>query len=253
MKTNLIEAAVREINKRHSETPKDVDLMEDMQITEEDLPILAELIYEEIQNSEELQEQLLEDLEELYMRVDILEALLDEGQVKRENKAKKAAFMTRLGRSAVVKDTRDTINKYYRNQKVNVKRKMAATVARDAISMSDKDAKKVGRTVLKPRRFHEETLLAELSNKLLRRYKTKATSSMRKNDNEAQRAFERLGREEDRGMSTDGTKNPEKQKRHMDAANVHLKKFQKHDDIANKRRKGISTASKKIAARRSAK
>lgn len=247
MKKNLIEAAVREINKRHGETPQDVDLIEDMQITEEDLPILAELIYEEIQNSKELQEQLLEDLEELYMRVDILEALLDEGQVKRENKAKKAAFMTKLGRSAAVKDARFAINRHYGDQKDKFNRKMAATVAGLATSLSNRDAKRVGRTVVK------ETLLAELSNALLRKYKTKAVKSMSKHARAAGRAAERAAKEEDKGMATDGVKYPQKQQRHLNAANRHVDDYVAHIRKAVKRQKGISDASGKIAARRRAK
>jgi hypothetical protein len=74
--------------------------------------------------------------------------------------------------------------------------------------------------------------LDELSRKTLKSYTKKATTS-------AQRAWDKGDKEEDKSMSTDGNKYPEKQARHQAAAQVQHKKWAKRD-------KGLGMAKKKL-------
>lgn len=62
----------------------------------------------------------------------------------------------------------------------------------------------------------------------LKKAKKSAESELRKSDER-----------EDKAMSTDGEKHPERQQKHLEKAKEHFKKYQK-------RQKGISTASKKM-------
>jgi hypothetical protein len=73
----------------------------------------------------------------------------------------------------------------------------------------------------------------ELSKKTLKSYVKKATTS-------SERAWKNADKEEDKSMSTDGNKYPEKQKRHMDNASKHI-------DTYNKREAGLKTAKKKLS------
>jgi hypothetical protein len=68
----------------------------------------------------------------------------------------------------------------------------------------------------------EEAQIDELSTKTLKSYFRKGTTSL-------QRAWTKQDREEDKAMSTDGNKYPEKQKRHMDNAQAAQKVWQKRN------------------------
>jgi hypothetical protein len=74
--------------------------------------------------------------------------------------------------------------------------------------------------------------LNELSKKILKSYVKKSTTSMN-------RAIARGDKEEDKAMSTDGNKYPEKQKRHNDNANKEFK-------TAAKRDSGIESANNRL-------
>lgn len=76
--------------------------------------------------------------------------------------------------------------------------------------------------------FALECNLQELSKATLKSYIKKATKS-------ADKHWSKADSEEDKSMSTNGEKYPEKQKRHMDNASKHI-------DIANKRRSGLDRA-----------
>ncbi len=79
---------------------------------------------------------------------------------------------------------------------------------------------------------NEETELNELERKTLKSYQRKATTS-------AQRAWDKGDKEEDKSMSTDGTKYPEKQARHQAAAQVQHKIWAKRD-------RGLTAVKKKL-------
>lgn len=79
----------------------------------------------------------------------------------------------------------------------------------------------------------EEEQIDELDRKTLKSYQRKATTSR-------QRAWDKGDKEEDKSMSTDGTKYPEKQARHQANANVQHK-------IWNKREKGLGMVGKKLS------
>jgi len=79
----------------------------------------------------------------------------------------------------------------------------------------------------------EYTQLDELDKKTLKSYVKKATTS-------SDRHWAKAEKEEDKAMSTNGEKYPEKQRRHMDAANASIKTWQK-------RGKGIEAAKKKLS------
>ena len=72
----------------------------------------------------------------------------------------------------------------------------------------------------------------ELSKKTLKSYVKKATKS-------ADKAWEKTDKEEDKAMSTDGEKYPDKQNRHI--ANA-----RKHNDVWAKRDSGLKMANKKL-------
>lgn len=72
----------------------------------------------------------------------------------------------------------------------------------------------------------------ELSRKTLKSY-------MKKSKTSGERAWRRADKEEDKSMSTDGTKYPEKQKRHMDNASREI-------DLWRKRDSGQQLAAKKL-------
>lgn len=72
----------------------------------------------------------------------------------------------------------------------------------------------------------------ELSKKTLKSYKKKATRS-------ADKAWDKTDKEEDKAMSTDGEKYPDKQNRHI--ANA-----RKHNDTWAKRDAGLKMAGKKL-------
>lgn len=74
--------------------------------------------------------------------------------------------------------------------------------------------------------------LDELEKKTLKSYQKKATTS-------SERAWKKADQEEDKAMSTDGEKYPEKQKRHNDNAAKHL-------DTWNKREAGLKMVNKKL-------
>lgn len=79
----------------------------------------------------------------------------------------------------------------------------------------------------------EEEQIDELDRKTLKSYQRKATTSR-------QRAWDKGDKEEDKSMSTDGNKYPEKQARHQANANVQHKKW-------NKREKGLDMVGKKLS------
>lgn len=79
----------------------------------------------------------------------------------------------------------------------------------------------------------QEELISELSKETLKSYTKKATTSK-------DRAWTKSDREEDKAMSTDGNKYPDKQARHQAAANKAI-------GIWNKRRKGLDAAGEKLA------
>jgi hypothetical protein len=84
-------------------------------------------------------------------------------------------------------------------------------------------------------RFAEETQIDEISAKTLVRYIKRAGS-------QGAKAWDRADREEDRAMSTDGNKYPEKQARHQAAAN-------KANALWSKRRKGANDATDKLVGK----
>lgn len=73
----------------------------------------------------------------------------------------------------------------------------------------------------------------ELSKKTLKSYQKKATTS-------SEKAWNKADKEEDKAMSTDGTKYPEKQERHMKAAGDAIKTWRK-------REAGLGLAKQKLA------
>lgn len=72
----------------------------------------------------------------------------------------------------------------------------------------------------------------ELSKKTLKSYVKKATTS-------AEKHYEKASKEEDKAMSTNGEKYPEKQERHMHAAGKHIHKWRNRDA-------GLKTANNKL-------
>lgn len=78
----------------------------------------------------------------------------------------------------------------------------------------------------------EAEQIDELSRKTLKSY-------MKKSKTSGERAWRRADKEEDKSMSTDGTKYPEKQKRHMDNASREI-------DLWRKRDSGQQLAAKKL-------
>jgi hypothetical protein len=72
----------------------------------------------------------------------------------------------------------------------------------------------------------------EISKKVLKSYVKKATTS-------SERSWNKADKEEDKAMSTDGEKYPEKQKRHQDAASQHINTW-------NKREAGLKVAKQKL-------
>lgn len=81
--------------------------------------------------------------------------------------------------------------------------------------------------------IEENYQLDELSRKTLKSYQRKATTSM-------ERADRKGAAEEDKSMSTDGNKYPEKQERHM-------KNATKHYQTSSKREAGLKMVGKKLA------
>ena len=84
-------------------------------------------------------------------------------------------------------------------------------------------------------RKEESEPIAELANSTLKSYIKKSRKS-------SEKAETKLDREEDKAMSTDGIKYPEKQRRHQDAANAAA-------DVYIKRQKGLKTAKAKAGVK----
>lgn len=110
------------------------------------------------------------------------------------------------------------------------KRLAAERAAQQDDEYDDRESRMTRALEKKPIKENEQ--LDELSRKTLKSYQRKAGTS-------AQRAWDKGDKEEDKSMSTDGTKYPEKQKRHQDAAQVQHKIWRKRD-------KGLGMVKKKL-------